>query len=63
METIHDAAMVQACDLTARQLREATVIVEAEHGADPDGRNDVLIAAVLATLARNYGMRLAAAGR
>ena len=63
METINDAVMLEASDLTAKQLEEAINIVEGEFGADPASRNDVLIAAVLSTLSRNYGMRLAAAGR
>jgi len=63
MGTINDAAMLEASDLTAKQLEEAVHIVEAEFGANPDGRYDGLVAAVLSTLARNYGMRLAAAGR
>ncbi|HEY2560751.1 MAG TPA: hypothetical protein VGI48_13685 [Caldimonas sp.] len=63
METVLDPAMLEASDLTAKQLEEATNIVEAEFGADPGGRNDALIAAVLSTLARNYGMGLALAGR
>ena len=63
MEAINDAAMLEASSLTAKQLEEAINIVEAEYGANPDGRHDGLVAAVLGTLARNYGMRLAAAGR
>jgi hypothetical protein len=36
METIHEAAMLAASVLTARQLQEAINIVEAEFGP-PDG--------------------------
>ena len=63
METINAAAMLGAASLTAKQLEEAISIIEAEFGADVEGRNASLIAAVLSTLARNYAMRLAAAGR
>jgi hypothetical protein len=62
METINDAAMLEASMLTAKQLKEATNIVEAQFGSSSEG-NRPLVAAVLGTLARNYGMRLAAAGR
>jgi len=63
MEAINDAAMREASTLTTRQLEEAISIVEAEFGADVEGRHSGLIAAVLSTLARNYGTRLAAGGR
>jgi hypothetical protein len=63
METINDAAMLEASDLTAKQLEAAIKIVEAEFGADPEGNYSGVVAAVLSALARNYGMRLAAAGR
>jgi hypothetical protein len=63
METIHEAAMLEASALTTRQLEEAINIVEAEFGADPDGKYSGVITALLSTLARNYGMRLAAGGR
>lgn len=63
METIHEAAMLEASVLTARQLEEAINIVEAEFGTGPDGNYSGVVAAVLSTLARNYGMRLAAGGR
>jgi hypothetical protein len=51
METIHEAAMLEASILAARQLEEAINIVEAEFGADPDGNYSGVVAAVLSTLA------------
>jgi hypothetical protein len=63
METIHEAAMLEASALTTRQLEEAIHIVTAKFGTDHDGNYSGVIAAVLSTLARNYGMRLAAGGR
>lgn len=63
METINDAAMLEASTLTTKQLEEAIKLVEARFGASAERGNHELIAAVLGTLARNYGTRLAAAGR
>ena len=63
METIHEAAMLEAAALTTRQLEEAIRIVEAQFGADPNGKHSGVIAAALSTLAQNYAMRLAAGGR
>ena len=49
-----DDKLKAAIDLTARQLEEAIEIVEAEFGADPELRNDGLVAAAVMALASNY---------
>jgi hypothetical protein len=49
-----DDTLKAAADLTARQLEEAIQIVEAEFDADPERRNDGLVAAALIALASNY---------
>ena len=62
MAASKDDAMVQAADLTVRQLQQAIDIVEGKLGTERPQADGALLGAVLVVLAENYRQRVFAKG-